>query len=223
VESEVLDLAKLHQLRKLVLLGDVVPDTLAGLSALTNLEELFVNFTSGWPTSVGFLADLTRLRELRLINATQVVDFSTLRQMPSLQKIGFPHSPALAWIDEIQHPDQINDVWMGGNEDASTLRKVVTRFPQMHHLRLLYGARPDLAPLRGANVRELFLEDCQDLNIGPLCDMSTLTQLFIRGPSGEIDLSPLADSTLSVFLSPGIIPVGIEVLGPGVTLDQPKA
>jgi hypothetical protein len=223
VEAEVRALAELHQLRMLALLGDVVPDTVVGLGRLTNLEELFVDFATGWPTTLGFLANLTRLRNFVLTNAKEVADFSFLQGMGSLRMIGLSDSPVLAWIDEVQHPERVGQIWASGVENADTLRKVVTRFPQLRHLRLHHVHDIDLTPLQVPSLRQLFLFDCSNLDFGPLRDMPDLKWLYITGAGFKVDLSPLAGAVLTISLRQGVVPVGLDKLGPGVTVHQQKA
>lgn len=219
VPTEVRDIGTLRQLKDLILLGDIVPDTLSELSNLTELERLFVNFTHGWPSSLSFISELGRLRDLDLINAGPVLDFTFLRDLSNLRSLYLPDNPVLDWIDDVRRPDQLETVAASDVDCSATLRTVITRFPRLQTLGL-YEVRAGLDPLRGSLIEVLNLSTGLDIDLTPLCDMPNLGYLYLSGGSREIDLAPLAASDIRIALSENTVVRGEDVLGPGVTLRR---
>ncbi|OXM68409.1 NACHT N-terminal Helical domain 1-containing protein [Amycolatopsis vastitatis] len=184
VADEIRALSEARQLKELTLLGDIAPETLPGLAKLTRLEELFVNFTTGWPSSLDFLAELTQLWRIHLVNAGNVRDFRFLRAMPDLRMIFLLHNPVQDWMDEVACPEKVGSIYAKGVDSTENLRKVLARFPRLKNLTLGRATATDLSPLRDSGVENLGLVDC-----------------------GELDVSPLDHNEISILSSQGVVPV----------------
>ncbi|MBE1573877.1 NACHT domain-containing protein [Amycolatopsis roodepoortensis] len=221
IAQEIHELGKLNRLTNLVVLGDMAPETLPELGNLQGLERLFINFTSGWPITVEFISRLNKLRDLSLVNAQNVVDFSPLRRLPNLESVNFLHSPVAAWINEIAHPEKIRVMTCFKVEDNEILTRVVEKFPNVQSVSLddCLNLR-DLRPLSQLPIKWLSINNCAAVNIEGIANHATLRRIRIARTSQNIDLTPLADQTIKIYLGADVTASGIEELGPGVILTR---
>ncbi|MGW5052939.1 NACHT domain-containing protein [Actinokineospora sp. NPDC004072] len=189
-------IGRLSQLTELHLRGDSAPASLVELASLKGLTRLWVSMFRDWPAELPFLADLTSLQDLALLQARGVRDFSFLRSLTELREIAFPASPVSLWAHHVAHPERVVRAslgWLDGNRE---LVEVAERFANLKHVRI-HGdhAVSDFSPLRMLPL-EVVRFHC----------------------SGEIDLSPFAGMRLTIVIRIGVNAVGTENLGPGVRL-----
>lgn len=213
------ELAILSRLRRLSIYSNTAPTTLSDLGRLTELESLDLNFDTGWPTEIDFLARLNKLQSLNLIGIEDLHNFEFLQQLPQLAEFRVLDSPILSWMDCIVNPAQLTriDAYQVGSREE--LRRITATFPGVKNFWLKNCPELiDLEPLAELSLEILVLIKCPMINFASVAKHPTLTWITIDSPLQPVDLSPLADSTLTVALNPGVKALGIEKLGPGVKL-----
>ncbi|MFF4597957.1 NACHT domain-containing protein [Amycolatopsis sp. NPDC001319] len=220
IETEIQALARLYRLRELTLLADQAPDALPELGSLTNLDDLFLNLTAGWPRELPDLAQLIHLQRLSLVNAKEVEDFSFLREMTDLKQISFFHNPSTAWLDHLPNPTGITTFTCARTADTGELAKAVSKLSRTTSITFTDCAGLDLHALAPLALDDVGIYNC-DLDLGPLAELSSLRYLRMHGEH-EINLAPFADRRITIWLSRGTTAVGADKLGPGVQLRQPK-
>jgi hypothetical protein len=220
VTEEVRMLGQLRQLKDLVLLADMAPETLPELGRLTDLKELFLNLTTGWPRRLPALAGLNLVEDLALVNATEVEDFSFLAGMSELRSISFMHNSPPAWLNHVPDPAKITDFTCARVNDTSTFEKAVDILNGAMAVTFNQCSGVDLHTLLPLPLRYVNLLDCSDIDLTPLAKHGSLRKLFLNGHAGEVDLAPFADLQIGIWLGRKMIVTGTDELGPGVTLHR---
>lgn len=218
MDSEVTDIATLRQLNRLVLNGDVVPDTLSDLAKLTELEDLTIRVRTGWPSALPFISELSELRRLILVGASDLRDFTFLNDTPELHSVCLLDNQMADWLHVVRCPEKVHEAVADGAGDEAVLSAFIDRFSQLRTLQL--GGARGLGPLAGSRIHVLLLMRCSGVDLRPLRDMPDLTVLFISGDCEQINVAPLADMKLSLSLGSGAEVSGTDKLGPNVTLRR---
>ncbi|MGH3624430.1 MAG: NACHT domain-containing protein, partial [Sciscionella sp.] len=221
IESEVLELSELRRLESLAVYGDVAPASMAHLSGLQELEMLVLSFTSGWPGRVDFLADMTNLRRIFLINVDSMNDFTFLGHLQNLTGLHLNGSAVRlsSWVDEVACPNKLKYLEVTVLEEGIALRRVATRFPNLHYIHLFQGSEStNLKPLESLPLSVIGLHKFSAVDTKALASMPSLRILELSNIGEPVDLTPLANSTITILLRMEVRLQGTEALGSGVTI-----
>ncbi|MCC8243974.1 NACHT domain-containing protein [Saccharothrix sp. NEAU-S10] len=169
------------------------------------------------------------------------IDLAPLAEHTELQQLFIPGAQGYRNLDALEVLPDLEELALGKLAELDGLARL--RKLDFLAVRLLPEAGPSLAPLRHLPLRYLglywgatpeVLDDIADhfpglesLHLGgeiaqrldPVTGLKKLRELTLRAKSKPLDLRPIRGMTLELWLSPRDEHIGLDELGPGVTVS----
>ncbi|MEU4443923.1 NACHT domain-containing protein [Actinosynnema sp. NPDC050801] len=173
---------------------------------------------------VEVLRDLPNLRGLHWYEQAGTRDLGFLRHVPDLVDLSFDRVDAAADVDLISELRSLRDVSFNGWPDGVSLAPL-GKLPELHRVRFGWDTSP--AVLDGIErhlpgLRRLILVGDMVDNLDAVTRLSHLESVYLSRwqDADPIDLRPLRDMSVTVELARRSNPIGMEELGPNVTVRR---
>jgi len=193
------------------------PD-LTELSRMRSLKNLHLDL-DGRPSRLDCLSALSDLTYLALTGARSVESFEFLSSLTSLDELSLFGVPVARWFTSAAKLPRLETLRLTIYDDddliligQSSLRMHITAYNiniQWHRLLTL-------------QVNQLILCDCTGIDLNFVVRLTSLKQLHLYRLK-SVDLSPLADSNILIFVDDTSEVLGVEKLGRGIRWAGPVA
>jgi hypothetical protein len=201
------------------------PEAVPHLRLIKNLRVCDVDLTGrgSIDSEILELVTLTKLRQLKIFADTarsKLGELAHLRNLIGLH-LNIGELPAeLDFIGALTHLQYLILLDTSKSNDFGFL----SRLTELRIIGLLNSPIQNWVDriANPAKIEHLSYRTANGDDLTPISLMPSLRGLHIFG-SGPVDLAPLANRDLQVWLDDGVEAHGVDLLGPGVRLTRPKA
>jgi NACHT conflict system protein/NACHT domain-containing protein len=188
------------------------------LLRLPKLTELTL-FQDRALSNIEFLRGLSTLEGIGLDQAANIKDYSPLDELPHLERLMLWECGQIATTTNAPWR-QVRDLYVDGYTGPTPAERIAELFPSLQSLELRNTRTIRIASLARLPLKRLQIADCLITDVTSLSTMLDLRYIELSGCPPELDLSPLADRTITLTLDRGATFEGLDRLGPGVTVHR---
>lgn len=185
------------------------------LRHLGNLRKLTVFRRTPW-RGLDQFGELKQVTMLSIDSLQRVETLDPLARMDGLTMLSLWDCPERV-LAATRPINTIRSLVLFNDESISTLSAACLAFPAVVDLVVLSDDGRDLSPLLELPLASLTLIRVGECDLRPLADHPTLRRLNVAS-SEPLDVSPLADRKIRLSVRDKNNVIGIDKLGPGVTL-----